>query len=188
MDHEHKLRDWILYRLHFCSENKRYDDRLIECNLIKAMSDMREKELNNLNISPEFQRIFVQKLNAIEMENENFFNRIAKYFRYQKTPGFLVAFSISLVAILLVGQAIRLDSRSQPPLQQVISSRLVKKIAKVPIHILKEHNSKEKDLLNNLEKNPNDREILKQLEVHYLGLGNQKMASTIQYRLEKISK
>ncbi|MEM7183949.1 MAG: hypothetical protein AAF518_23795 [Spirochaetota bacterium] len=190
MDHEHKIRNWIQYKLHFYSEQKKYDDRLMECNLIRAFSDLRAKELKKLKLSDTFDRTLVNGLEKTHCEGESLLSKFRSLVWKRRGPSFILIPSLSVIAVLVLHRTITTDpSITQPPtVRTSLSSGFVKKVSNIPIHIMKENNVKEKYLLNVLEKNPDDMQTLKQLQVYYNGMGNHKMASSIQYKLQMISK
>jgi hypothetical protein len=161
---------------------REYDDRAIECGLIRCMSDLKKRELKNIKLSEDFQHRLLLALEKTEQEQvteETFAERFSQLM-HSRVFRYSMAFaSVALASTFLLMNLLESTGQFQ---SESISSH-VKSITPADYRELDE----EFRLINEIRQSPDDIHCLKRLEEYYIHNGNLEKASKIHYTLENIS-
>ncbi|MCB1158518.1 MAG: hypothetical protein H7A25_08520 [Leptospiraceae bacterium] len=179
MAHESSLKIWFSRKKASFNEDLQYDHRLIECSLIRALSDYRKKEISDVRLSENFNDRLMARLEKENIENQK--NQVENVWR----PGYAILATAAILTISLT-----LIFSDKPENDKLLNPSFTK--AMTPISAANFGSSSDSDsekiLLNSLRQNPGAMEVLKKLEGYYRGSGNIHMAREIHYKIEQISR
>lgn len=182
MVHRSNLLNWLKTKIDSISREDETDHVHIECSLIRAISEYREKELSNLCLEDDFNKRLMNRLEHIEQEAVGTYSyETPKAFRFPLV--FSTGFALVGIAVTLT--VMNSDDTRSPHFH------------KIPAHVTpiglksnsySEIHTEEENLMEELKSNPENIRLLEKLETYYFETGKKEQATEIHSMLETISK
>ncbi|MBP6738402.1 MAG: hypothetical protein KA146_00355 [Leptospiraceae bacterium] len=182
MVHRSNLLNWLKTKIDGISREDETDHVHIECSLIRAISEYREKELSKISLEDDFNKRLMNRLDHIELESvETYSYETPKTFNFPV----LVSAGFALALVVVTFTVMNVDDNSNPHFH------------KFPAHVTpiglnsnsySQMHIEEETLIEELKNNPDNIRLLEKLETYYFENGKKVQATEIHSMLETISK
>ncbi len=177
--HKSIFLNWLKTKIDGLSKEDESEHVQLECSLIRAISEYREKELGQMHLSKDFDLRLMNRLETVEMEVVETY-RDGSTRRYRMPLVFSAGFAVLAVAI---STGLYFSESSSPT--------FTKYPATVTPLDLKENSfemsAEQRALLQELRKNPENVKIMEKLESYYYENGRKEQATEIHSLLETVS-
>jgi hypothetical protein len=168
--------NWIKRNLTVLKEGEDPDHLYIECELVRALGEARQKAISNINLSKDFDKKLLLKLQDVEIESPNRLEMVVKFLNTRRPRNYILAgvMSVFLSSVLLyttynaISDNNKMDQAGSFPL----TGTDLQDEKHVEAWVKKVGNSKAYS------------KILKEIENHYSSVGNHEKASMIHALLE----
>ena len=181
-----KLITWIKYRLRILNNAEEHDHRIIECSLIKSLSESRKCLLSQMRLSDDFDKKLLAKLKEEQIQAISGFEKFYQEYLSNKTLNY--SFSAAMIFAIVFFSYNYGTGTSNPNTMQagvvIENTGYLDRPSKAALF----DDDEEKFLLGELQKDPANISLLQRLENYYDLNGKKELAGQIHYRVEKLTK
>ncbi|MBK8399066.1 MAG: hypothetical protein IPL26_27985 [Leptospiraceae bacterium] len=180
MVHKSTFLNWLKTKIDGVSKEDERDHVQIECCLIRAVSEYREKELCQISIDDDFNKRLMNRLEHIELESVGTYT-----YSVPKSLKFPVALAsaVGLIVMISAYAIINVEDNSQPHFHKFPTH-----VSPMGLNSFSDLTPEENALFQELKKNPDNIRLLEKLENYYSGTGKKQQAYEIHSMLETVAK
>ncbi len=179
--HRSTFLNWLKTKIDGVSKEDERDNVQIECCLIRAVSEYRDKELCQISLDKDFDKRLMNRLEHIDLEIVETYSYLTPQRNY-RLPLVLGA-GLGLFALVATYTVFTTNESSSPHFH-----RFPTHVTPIGLNSYSDLTREESELIQELKNNPDNIRLLEKLENYYSETGKKQQASEIHSMLETVAK